>query len=71
MRKINPGALLGIGLGVSGLIIASGKKPPDFLLVAGLLAGIVGVAIDVGRLVEGKDEKKEKINVKKGNFIIP
>jgi len=49
---INSNALLGVVLGTSGLMYTMGKKPPDVLLIAGLLIGVVSLVGDVGELIE-------------------
>jgi len=49
---INSNALLGVVLGTSGLMYTMGKKPPDILLLAGLLIGSVTLANDIIEVVE-------------------
>lgn len=60
---LNPRALLGVTMGVTGLLYAVGKKPPELLLMANVLVGIVDIAVNLEQLfVEKTLLEKEILN---------
>ena len=52
MTTINPNALLGVALGVTGVMYATGKRPPDILLLATMAVSVVSLSIDLSNLFE-------------------
>jgi hypothetical protein len=66
-RDLNPRALLGVTMGVTGLLYAVGKKPPDILLIANVLVGVVDIAMHMEQLfVEKTLLEKEAIHDLRG-----
>lgn len=65
---LNPRALLGVTMGVTGLLYAVGKKPPDMLLMANVLVGIVDIAVNLEQLFIEKTLLKEDANHAMGRY---